>query len=499
MRTHPSTFLVLALPTLLVLSPACGGDDEAGTDEVANDDTSESVGTTADDDVDDESADDDMSTSTDDGPTTTVDDDTTTVDDDDTTTDDGPTTTVDDDDTTTVDDDTETGDGDGDTETGDGDGDTDGCMGGQMGFDYSYLWVANTDQGSVSKVNTTTLVEEARYRTGPANVFHSPSRTTVSLDGRFALVGNRNSQSVVLVAAVEEDCIDENNDGMITTSQNKDDLLAWDTDECVLWRTVLPDVGAGEPSGPRGMTFDPGTFNEQTCEYENSKIWVGWHGAQATQVHMGRLDPVTGTVEEVVDINNWNMGWANYPPYGAAYDGQGHVWFTALRGEVFRLTTADLTVDRWAMPFGTESYGMTVDFVGNAWFGGCSGPVTTFDAMNESFAAIPGTNACYRGVAADSTGNIWVASNGPCGLMQIDAETKTVIKFHNAADFQNQCSTPVGVSIDVEGYVWMVDEAGWAWKMHPETYDKEIVMIAGQHYTYSDMTGGGLNAVVNPQ
>ncbi len=491
LRTRATSLLLIGLPALLSLSTACGGDDAtSGNDEIGND----SSGTTTDgNDVVDESADGNSTTTTTDASTTdasTTDASTTDASTTDASTTDGSTTDASTTDGTTT---------DGTTTDGTTTGDTDGCQGGGGGFDYSYLWVANTDEGSVSKVNTTTLMEEARYRTGPQGTYHSPSRTTVSLDGRFALVGNRNSQSVVLVAAVEEDCIDKNNDGMITTSQNKNDLLAWDTDECVLWRTVLPDVGAGEPSGPRGMTFYPGVFNDLTCEYEGAKIWVGWHGTQATQAHMGRLDPVTGTVEQVVDINNWTMGWNNYPPYGAAYDGQGHVWFTALRGEVFRLDVDSLAVDRWAMPQSVQSYGMTVDYLGNAWFGGCSGPVTTFDAMSETFTSIPNTNACYRGVAADSVGNIWVASNGPCGLMQIDADTKQVIKFHSAADFQNQCSTPVGVSIDVEGYVWMVDEAGWAWKMHPETYDKEIVMITGDHYTYSDMTGGGLNAVVNPQ
>src|SRR5690606_28778003 len=100
--------------------------------------------------------------------------------------------------------------------------------------------------------------------------------------------------------------------------------------------------------GPRGMTFDPGDFNQATCKYENPKIWVGWHGALASQAHMGRLNPVDGTVEEVVDINNFHTGaWGLYPPYGAAYDGTGNVWFTALRGDVFRLNTETLAVDRW--------------------------------------------------------------------------------------------------------------------------------------------------------
>ena len=491
-----TSLLAVSLPCLLAIT-ACGDDTSNANDEVGNSasETGPTTGNTE--------ASDTVSSGDGDGdgdPTTTGD-----GDGDPTTTGDGdgdPTTTGDGDGdpTTTGDGDgdpTTTGDGDGDPTTGDGDGDP--CQGGNMGFDFSYLWVANTDSGTVSKVNTETLVEEARYRTGIENVYHSPSRTTVSLDGRFALVGNRNSMSITLVAANTADCIDKNNDNVITTSLGANDVLAWGTDECVLWHTVLPDVGPGEVSGPRAMTFDPGTFNEQTCEYEGSKIWVGWHGVSATQSHMAHIDPVTGAVVETVDINNWVMGDNSWPPYGAALDGIGNVWFSALRGEVFRLNTNSLQLDRWAMPNNVQAYGMTVDPEGNAWFGGCSGPVTMFDAQAETFTSVPNTNACHRGVAADSLGNIWVASNGPCGLVQIDRETKTLIKFHNAADFNNQCSTPVGVSIDVEGYVWMVDQAGWAWKMDPETYAKEVVAIAGNHYTYSDMTGGGLNAVINPQ
>ena len=45
----------------------------------------------------------------------------------------------------------------------------------------------------------------------------------------------------------------------------------------------------------------------------------------------------------------------------------------------------------------------------------------------------------------------------------------------------------------------MVDQQGWAWRMDPESLEKEQIMIQGDHYTYSDMTGGGLNAVVFPQ
>lgn len=62
------------------------------------------------------------------------------------------------------------------------------------------------------------------------------------------------------------------------------------------------------------------------------------------------------------------------------------------------------------------------------------------------------------------------------------------------------CGAPWGVSIDIDGYVWVVDMNGQAFKVHPETYQTEITVtgLVGP-YTYFDMTGAALNAQVNPQ
>src|SRR5690606_33299842 len=121
------------------------------------------------------------------------------------------------------------------------------------------------------------------------------------------------------------------------------------------------------------------------------------------------------------------------------------------------------------------------------------------DAQSETFHEVPNSAENHRGVAVDSFGMAWVASNAGgthgCGLNQIDTNTMTAVQFHTF----EQCGTPVGVSIDVDGYVWMVDHSGWAYRIDPNTYEKTQVMIAGDHYTYSDMTGGGLvNAVITP-
>lgn len=54
------------------------------------------------------------------------------------------------------------------------------------------------------------------------------------------------------------------------------------------------------------------------------------------------------------------------------------------------------------------------------------------------------------------------------------------------------CGTPVGTSIDRDGYVWVVDQG-------TNTHDV-VLSVEGlvQLYTNSDMTGSGLDLVVDP-
>jgi len=264
------------------------------------------------------------------------------------------------------------------------------------------------------------------------------------------------------------------------------------------WSIVLPSAQGNIGAGPRGVTWTPGTWDMDACAFKDPKIWVGYLPPQENVAHMARLNGMTGMIEETVVIGNWTQGWNDYGPYGAALDKNLNVWFTGLRGELFRINTANnpATFDRWTPPGGTESYGMTVDPDGDPWMAGCSGPVTTFEPMLNKFTAVQGQQECYRGIAADKDGSVWVASNGTCGVAQIDHKTNTWIQFHNLAP----CNTPVGVSTDLEGFVWVVDEYFGAWKIDPMNPGAKMsVMIANDHYTYSDMTGGQLKSVVLTQ
>ncbi|MCA9690611.1 MAG: lyase, partial [Myxococcales bacterium] len=372
-------------------------------------------------------------------------------------------------------------------------GDT-GGMGGDI--DFSYLWVANTNQGSISKINTVTLIEEARYYSDPNPPAASPSRTSVSISGHYAAVSNRGTGTVSMFAATLDGCVDKNNDGVITTSPDKDTLVPFEEEECRIWTTTVNPPIAAYVGGPRGTTFAPGLFNEGTCEYDAQKLWVGWHTSNGI-AYMARIDINSGTFDVTVPVEGWT---ASHAPYGAALDGQGNVWFTGVfEDHLYRVNGKTFELSKWTSGLGHSPYGMTVDFNGIPWFGGYFGPVAYFDPVTETFGTIPDTDAYHRGIAVDLNYQVWVATNaggGPgCGLQQVDGETKTLIKNHVFP----QCGTPVGVSIDLEGMVWMVDYDGWAWRMDPETEAKDQVLIGGVHYTYSDMTGGALKNVFVPE
>lgn len=362
-------------------------------------------------------------------------------------------------------------------------------MGGMGKVEKSYIWISSFNLNELSKVDTLTLTEVARYKTGPGN--QNPSRTAVSADGRFVVVNNRDSGRSTMVAANEADCVDKNGNGQIDTSQNKNNILAFGADECVRWSVVLPFAG-NHQSGPRGVTWTPGEWSYDECKYVEPKVWVGYLAA-GNVAHFARIDGETGVVEETLMAPGWK-GASGYGPYGAALDPQFRPWFSSLRAEFIRVNTDEdpITLTRIDPPAYVQSYGFTIDRDGDAWFGGWDGPVTVYSQKAQTFTAIPGTSGAHRGVAADED-FVWAAHNSPCQLVQVDRKNRTLIQKH----VTNPCNTAIGLSIDIEKYVWLVDQGGYAWKFKPnDVPGAQKVDIVGSHYVYSDMTGGQLLSVL---
>ncbi|MCB9751904.1 MAG: hypothetical protein H6713_18170 [Myxococcales bacterium] len=351
---------------------------------------------------------------------------------------------------------------------------------------FSYIWIANSTQGTVSKLNTFTGVEEGRYAVGPGAT--DPSRTSVNLLGDVAVV-DRNG-GIAKIAAREEDCVDSNNNGQIDTSHDAS-YLPWGQDECVLWH--LPLASSGN-RGPRPVAW-VGEYDAETCTGSSPYVWVGHYHQTLNKGMFFRLDGQSGSIDAAVEHAPWSGN--NWGPYGGAVNAAGDFWVLGWQtGPLIRVDYDTLQVDAHETPHlaGEWTYGITVDGNGHPWIAS-AGYVHHFNPDTQQWTNIAASGS-YRGLMADASGNVWAARNGPCGVAHLDVATKSLIGY--VENFG--CVTPVGISIDIEGFVWVVDQSTQsAFKVDPDSYQVAL-QVTGlvQPYTYSDMTGAGLNLVVNP-
>jgi hypothetical protein len=389
-----------------------------------------------------------------------------------------------------------------------GDGNGGDCPGGggMMGEDveFSYIWIANSPQGTVSKIDTRTGVEVARYATGPANQAE-PSRTSVNLYGDVA-VSNRGSQlggvgGVTKIVARAEDCTDNNANGSIETSTGANDVLPWGSDECVKWNLEIPsDV---YQHGPRPTAWEGKV--DQGCASPNPRLWLGWWKfAQNTGV-FHRINGTSGQIEDTVEVPG--LSGLDYGPYGGAVNKEGDFWASCWQlGPLVHIDGGTLEATVIPMPAPTTgdqqwAYGMSLDQYGNPWIAS-SGAAAKFDVASGQWQFASTANLSMRGVMVDKEDRAWFAVDaaaglGGCGVAIVDVTTNDVLA---PALMLPGCLQPVGVSIDVDGYVWVVDQsANSAFKVNPDSYQVELTVSGLQApYTYSDMTGAGLDLVVNP-
>lgn len=350
-------------------------------------------------------------------------------------------------------------------------------MGGEKGEpEFSFLWACNSTQGTISRIDTQTVTEVARYYTRP-DLQGSPSRTSVSLSGHVA-VANRTG-GITKIWATEEHCVESNGTAGIQTSVGNAPL-PWDQEECRAWHIPF------DYDSQRPVAWAPGTWNSNTCQWENEMLWTAGRYGQ-TQTEVVLIDGEAGLVVDTVDIPGLKAD--EFGLYGGAVDAEGNFWTTgwATGNHLVRVDIDTMVATVWPGPSvvaGSHWYGMTVDVNGYVW--NCASRVARFDPATELWTVsneLPHWNA---GCMADDDpdGLLWLGSQG---LLGIDRETFAVV---------HQWPTPssYGVSIDFYGYVWAVNGNG-AHRVDPETGTVTSYNGLIGAYTYSDMTGYALNTV----
>ncbi len=360
-----------------------------------------------------------------------------------------------------------------------------------------YIWIANTGQGTVSKVDTRTYEELGRYYTGPDGGSNDPSRTSVNTFGDV-YVGNRSAGTVSKISALGPECPDQNGDGVVNTSTGPDDIKPWGEDECVLWNT---DLNVGRIRAVAAQDVIPGT------EMIDSAVWVGdWNTATVF-----KLDGETGAVRFSTP--------APTATYGFALDGLGNLWISGWSSGQ-RLGRVDTTkcVDeascnvetcvgegamqdacvKQAIVMPAQPYGITVDYKQRVWMGG-NGATMRYNPTAAPGSRITSVNVPFNhGIAADDQGWVWGAAKGS-GIYRYEADNPS-----NYIEVPGTLQDPKGMAIDLDGKVWAINQnTADATVIVPGAGINDNMVQSGivpqiiAPYTYSDMTGAQLRFVTD--
>jgi hypothetical protein len=367
------------------------------------------------------------------------------------------------------------------------------------------IWVANSAEGTVSKVDVRTYAEIGRFSVGT-----DPSRTSVNTLGDV-YVGLRSGYGVAKISTLGDRCPDTNGDGVITTSTDHT-VLPFGQDDCVLWVKALPGgglirgVAAQDVYGPDGEV--------------RPYVWVGGYNG-----YLWKLDGETGEILV-------NATPAPTVVYGLALDGHGNLWASGNGSSAIGRVDTNRCIDdascaaapcagegvgdecvkqSISYPIGNP-YGITVDNRQRVWGAGSAvhgGPCRYDPALPAgSRWACAGINSGLGGVAADSAGFVWAAGGGwawpgsRLEVFRIDAEDPTQwTAVAGASGWGNH-----GMAVDAEGKVWAINYTNNnatvitpGPTLHEATVETGVAPFFSSPYTYSDMTGSQLRFATRPR
>lgn len=365
---------------------------------------------------------------------------------------------------------------------------------GPCGCELAYIWIANAQEGTVSKINVRTMEEEGRYITRPDGA-GNPSRTSVNLAGDVA-VANRHG-GLTKFYAEQSDCIETNGMPGIQTSTGAGDVLPWDIEECRAWYTEFPTTNQ------RPVAWIAGQVTPGTCNSTDQKVWTVTSATPGFAPGIGGfggviaylVDGLSGDIDLEVQIDEFD-GF-QLGAYGGAVDAAGNLFFSpmgavAIGPQLARVDIETLEVSVWPLPAGVASYGITVDHNGMVWLSSTSfvSGAARFDPVTETWAMAAGFVSA-GGLAEGPDNQMWVSTDNGAVAVDIDTlEIGTVFTTNMGGGIK-------GISVDVDGFVWAVGDI--AFKVDPATGTvADFYNGLTNPYTYSDMTGYALGNVTCP-
>ena len=338
------------------------------------------------------------------------------------------------------------------------------------------IWVANSQEGTVSKLDTTTGFETGRYK-----FCSNPSRTAVGFFGNGWVACRSNGGRVARILNFEGECIDKNGNGVIDTSRDLnndhvisgDEMLPMGQDECIVWTT---DTGKQYGSNvARALGVHTDGFG-----------WVGlWEGKQLL-----KIAPEDGQVIDNIPIP------AN--PYGLVIDKQGTIWVSGRGGGVLvKAVPGTKQVSSLKPPGGVDPYGIALDEFDRVWIANCCSnhSVKMYDPKTGQWASVA-VKARPRGLVANLSGRMFVANDQSNQVAVIDMNAMQTFQYIDLGGGR----FPLGMALDAAGFVWAVNQqSGSIHKINSFSLEKvgEYPVGTGP-YTSSDMTGSAFFDAVPP-
>ncbi len=381
--------------------------------------------------------------------------------------------------------------------------------------ELSVLWIANNEEGTVSKLDARNGRELGRYvsarevHAGMADPLtpcssggNCPSRTAVDVTGGV-WVANRAlgiQGSVTRIAHAHADCLDRDEDGVLQTSAdaNNDGRIDINDpaeffgaqDECILFTHTVGSVDGK----PRALALDPLHPSDGI-----GSAWVGSHG----DFKYYQLSAADGSVLREVAVP--------HEPYGAVLDRAGTLWSITLNDGAKALVSVESETGEVTGVFSiastndcANSYGVTIDGQGHVWIAGykCAAAFRytprTGEWLTVDFGT-PGLRA--RGIAVDENDKVWV---GTSHLQE--TKIARLVSFNtdgtglDSFDLSPEGEELIGVGIDPSGKVWGVNRnTNNAVRFDPATRTAEFFPVGAGPYTYSDFTGHTLQNFIAPQ
>ena len=345
--------------------------------------------------------------------------------------------------------------------------------------DAHFIWIANSAASTVSRLDTDTGCEEARYYS-----CNDPSRTAVDADGS-GIIACRGGGEVMKVAINEALCTDLNGNGEIDTSRdlNGDCTITNNEmvgqDECIIWKVKPPGASLARAAG-----ID-----------EDGNAWIGdWNMPGLFQ-----LDGVTGAV---LKTHATTMS-----PYGLAIDSDGIIWVASRSPmSLGRVDPVQGQTGSWGTP-SNECYGIAIDPWGKIWLAGGAGNdgVQRFDPVTQSWSQLAAYGHGFsRGVAIgllyDQAFQLQGAKVYVAHSRYIDVYDAQTMALEGTVDLGWERGA-VGVAMDLKGFLWSVNQGEYS----ASKIDTDTLQVVGTYpvgsgpYTYSDMTGYAFNTITSVQ